>query len=158
MCSEACIELRRGLACLVRTTGGVVFHTHISHKFSNSQRNCLKQRTSKWLIWQSSIRCISIMAPHGFIHTPVVTKWSPAQGPPGVARGCPGIATFQPTHAGLKTAKSSPVGPYRGANLENLETLNGSPWLCTYSHCHKMITSQRPSVPEDRQGPLEKVG
>ena len=43
-----------------------------------------------------------------------------AQGPPRVVGGCPRIAIFQPTHAGPETAKSSPMGPKRGANLENL--------------------------------------
>ena len=44
-----------------------------------------------------------------------------AQGSPGVLRGHLEIMLFQPTHAGLKTAESTMVGPHRGANLGNLE-------------------------------------
>ena len=45
----------------------------------------------------------------------------------GVIGGPPEIAIFQPTHAGLKTAKSSLVGPHREANLGKSETAPGTP-------------------------------
>ena len=44
-------------------------------------------------------------------------------GPPMGPNGC----DFQPTHAGLKTAKSSPVGPHRAADLGNVEKEPGTP-------------------------------
>ena len=44
-----------------------------------------------------------------------------------VVGGHPEIAFFQRTHAGWKTAKYSPVGPHRGANLGKLEIALGSP-------------------------------
>ena len=36
-------------------------------------------------------------------------------------RGHPKMAIFQPTHDGLEMAKSSLVGPHRGANHRNLD-------------------------------------
>ena len=56
------------------------------------------------------------MPPHGFVGTPIVTKCSPNNGPtvPGGCRRSPRNCDFQPTHAGLKTAKSSLVGPHKG--------------------------------------------
>ena len=45
-----------------------------------------------------------------------------AQGSPRVVGGHPEIMSFQPTHAGLKTAQFSPVGPQGGGGgviLEN---------------------------------------
>ena len=49
-----------------------------------------------------------------------------AQGSPGLVGGHPEIAIFQPTHAGLKTAKCSPVGPHRGADLGKSEIAPGA--------------------------------
>ena len=40
-----------------------------------------------------------------------------AEGSPQVIGGQPEIMIFQPIHAGLKTAKSSLVGPHRGTAL-----------------------------------------
>ena len=69
------------------------------------------------------------MAPHGFVRTPIVTKSSLNNSPrvPGVVRDHLKIAFFQPTHAGLKMGKSSPLGPYKGTNLENLGIAPGTP-------------------------------
>ena len=44
-----------------------------------------------------------------------------AQARKEVVDGRPEIAIFQPTHAGLKMAMSSPVGSYRGTDLKLLE-------------------------------------
>ena len=63
---------------------------------------------------------MSIMAPHGFI--PYATT---AQGPLGLLFSK--VAHKLPlTHAGLKLANSSPMGPYRGTDLENLEVAPGT--------------------------------
>ena len=52
-----------------------------------------------------------------------------AQGPLGVVEGRPKITIFHPTHAGMKMAKSSPVGPYGGTDLENLEIAPRTPFI-----------------------------
>ena len=50
-----------------------------------------------------------------------------AQGSRRVVGGHPEIAILQPTHAGLKTAKPSPVGPHRGTDLGSLEIAPKTP-------------------------------
>ena len=51
------------------------------------------------------------------------------QGSAGVVGGHPEIVIFQPTHAGLKTAKSSPVGPHKGDRSEYPEIRHGAPTI-----------------------------
>ena len=63
---------------------------------------------------------------HGFPWVPTHSQLSPNNSPgPRVVQGFPKIAIFQPTHASPKRAKSSRVGPYRGANLGNFEIAPG---------------------------------
>ena len=55
-----------------------------------------------------------------YSHLPPNDHQTTAQGSPGVVGGHPEIAIFQPPYAGLRTAKPSPLGPHRGADLGNL--------------------------------------
>ena len=88
--------------------------------------------------------------PHTYSHCHQTT----AQRSPGFVGGHPEVAIFQPTHAGLKTAKSSLVS-YRGADLGGKKQQfwgfrgGGGAWVLEYPFCHQMITK---SIPEATEG------
>ena len=70
------------------------------------------------------------VAPHGFTCTPIVTKsWPNKCTKIPWGRDIYPIVFFLPTHRGIKTAKSSPLGPHRGANLGKLQLANRPPSL-----------------------------
>ena len=66
---------------------------------------------------------------HTYSHCHYMITPQQPSGPLGVLGGCPGIAIFQPIHVGLNIAKSSLVGPYRGADVRNWEIAPGTPSL-----------------------------
>ena len=61
---------------------------------------------------------------HSHCYQMITQQWP--KGSPRVVGGHSESAIFQPTHAALKTNKSSPVGPHRGSSLGNLEIAPGT--------------------------------